>query len=169
MKGKSNGKKNLAQIRALAQTLAAERGISLYDVAMEHEGGQKYLRVYIDKQGGITLNDCEAYHRALIPLVEDYEYDYLEVSSPGIDRELKFDFDIRNNMGSLVEVRLYEPLNGAKVHKGLLAEMAEEVRIRNGNEETVFPRAKVAKVKLVPDLSALEGDDTDNCEVIEEE
>ncbi len=169
MKSKSKDRKNrMTGLREICASLAAGKGFSLYDVSVDTEGGLKYLRVYIDKPDGITLNDCEDYHRALIPLVEDFPYDYLEVSSPGIDRVLKFEDDIARHIGALVEVRLYEPLSGAKTHRGALAAMGEEVIIRRGSEELRFPEAKVAQVRLVPDLSALDSPDTDGVEIIDE-
>ena len=78
-------------IRPLCERLAAERGVELYDVALEKEPTGLYLRIYIDKEGGIGLDDCEGYHRAIQPKVEQYDYDFLEVCSPGIDRPVKTD------------------------------------------------------------------------------
>ena len=66
-----------------------EHGFELVDVELAREGASRYLRIYIDKPDGITLSDCETYHRAVAPLVERVDYDFLEVCSPGLDRPLK--------------------------------------------------------------------------------
>ena len=70
------------------QRLADEQGLELVDVSLDKEPTGKYLRIYIDKPEGISLDDCERYHRAIQPQLESYDYDFLEVSSPGVDRRL---------------------------------------------------------------------------------
>lgn len=85
-----------------AQRLADKLGFELVDVTLDKESTGNYLRVYIDKPEGISLDDCEVYHRALQPLVEDYDYDFMEVSSPGVDRPLKKDRDFERALGSEV-------------------------------------------------------------------
>ena len=76
------------------QALADRLGFELVDVSLDKESSGKYLRIYIDNEAGITLDDCETYHRAIQPQLESYDYDFLEISSPGIDRPLKQDLDI---------------------------------------------------------------------------
>ncbi|MBQ7183829.1 MAG: ribosome maturation factor RimP [Clostridia bacterium] len=170
MKGNAKNKKvQMEKLRDVCSALAEEKGLTLYDVNIDLEGGARYLRVYIDRPGGIDLNACENYHRALIPLVDDYPYDYLEVSSPGIDRVLKFESDILAHIGSRVEVRLYEPLLGGRTHQGSLREMADEVVIARGDELLRFPAAKVAQVRLVPDLNALEDEGADAVELYDDD
>ena len=78
-----------AVVEPKCQRLADSLGFELVDVSLDKEGAGKYLRIYIDKPEGITLDDCERYHRAIAPQVEDFDYDFLEVSSPGVDRPLK--------------------------------------------------------------------------------
>ena len=75
------------------QKVADSLGFELVDVCLDKENTGKYLRIYIDRPEGMDLDSCEKYHRAIQPLVEDYDYDFLEVSSPGIDRPLKKDRD----------------------------------------------------------------------------
>ena len=96
------------------QRIADQMGFELVEVALDREPTGKYLRIYIDKPEGITLDDCEAFHRAALPLVENYDYDFMEVSSPGIDRPLKTDRDYERNLGSRVQVRLFQALDGRK-------------------------------------------------------
>ena len=76
-------------IEPACQKLAQQFGFELVDVELAREGASRYLRIYIDKPDGITLSDCETYHRAVAPLVERVDYDFLEVCSPGLDRPLK--------------------------------------------------------------------------------
>ena len=73
-----------AVVEPKCQRLADELGFELVDVALDKEDTGKYLRIYIDKEAGIDLNDCEKFHRAIQPQLESYDYDFLEVSSPGI-------------------------------------------------------------------------------------
>ena len=84
------------------QALADRMNLELVDVCLDKEGAGKYLRIYIDKPEGISLDDCEAYHRAIQPQLEQYDYDFLEVSSPGVDRPLKKDRDFDRAIGSEV-------------------------------------------------------------------
>ena len=134
-----------------------EFGFDLWDVGFVKEGKEYYLRAYIDKEGGITLDDCEKYHRAVQPSLESFDYDFLEVCSPGIDRPLKTKRDIEKSLGMLVEARLYKPVDGKKAVQGMLKEMDEtHVLLQSGEGEIDLPRKAVAQVRLVPDLSALD-------------
>ena len=141
------GKANLEAVLPQLSALAGEMGYALKDAELAREGKSLYLRIYIDKPGGITLNDCEAYHRKAAGYVEDVDYDFLEVCSPGLDRPLKTDRDFEENAGETVEVHLYRPRKpGGKVFTGtLLGRDADgSIRIRSGSEETVFSRAEVS-------------------------
>ena len=146
-----------AVVEPKCQRLADELGYELVDVALDKEDTGKYLRIYIDKEAGIDLNDCEKYHRAIQPQLESYDYDFLEVCSPGIDRPIKNQRDIDASIGLEVAAKLYKPLNGQKTVQGALVRMNdEEVVILSGEEEVALPRKSVAQVRLVPDLSALD-------------
>ena len=105
-----------APITPKCQRIAEEMGFELVEVALDKEPTGLYLRIYIDRPEGITLDDCEKYHRAVMPLVENFEYDFMEVSSPGVDRPLKTDRDFERNIGTEVEVLT---LDGTKL-KGIL-------------------------------------------------
>ena len=150
---------NMQKIAAICEKTAAKLGYELCDAAIEKEPTGRYLRIYIDveREGGVTLDDCEKYHRAVQPYLEDFDYDFLEVCSPGIDRPLKSKRDIEKSLGLTVEARLYKPLDGQKAIQGALKEMNDEqVVLLQGENEIVIPRKAVAQVRLVPDLSALE-------------
>lgn len=148
---------NMQKIEAICERFAAKLGYELCDVAIEKEPTGRYLRIYIDTDNGITLDDCEKYHRAVQSSLDDFDYDFLEVCSPGIDRPLKSKRDIEKSLGLLVEARLYKPVEGKKSVQGLLKEMNDEnVTLLCGEGETVLPRKVVSQVRLVPDLSALD-------------
>ena len=106
--------------------LAEKLGFELVDVCLDRENAGKFLRIYIDKPEGITLDDCEAYHRAIQPQVENYDYDFLEVSSPGIDRPLKKDRDFERNFGETVDVHLFKPMDGSKILQGILTGLEKD-------------------------------------------
>ena len=148
---------NLQLISDLCEKYARKMGYELCDVSLDKEPTGRYLRIYIDKEAGITLDDCETFHRAVQPGLETFDYDFLEVCSPGIDRPLKTRRDVEKSLGLLVEVRLYKPVEGQKSVQGLLEAMDDDaVTVRAGEALRTFPRKAVAQVRLVPDLSALE-------------
>ena len=103
------------------QALAQRMGLELVDVCLDKESAGKYLRIYLDKPEGLSLDDCESYHRAIQPQLEQYDYDFLEVSSPGVDRPLKTPRDYERHLGDEVEVKLFKAVNGQKVYTGILA------------------------------------------------
>lgn len=110
--------KVVTAVRELAQPLCDELGLSLWDVRFEKEGATWYLRVFIDKDGGINIDDCEALHRPLNDLLDETDpipQQYVfEVSSPGLARELKRPEHFEACMGDPVRVRFIRPRNGEK-------------------------------------------------------
>jgi len=100
-------------------------GYEFVDVELAKEHGAAFLRIYVDKAGGMSLDDCAAFHHAIIGQIEDLEYDYLEISSPGVDRPLKRERDFERVRGETVEVKLYKAQDGAKVHRGELVGLVD--------------------------------------------
>ena len=148
--------KSVAEIvRGLAEPLAEEFGYFLWDVEFVREGSKRILRITIDSDEGIGVDDCEKMHRAIDPILDEAdpieEAYYLEVSSPGIERELKNDMHIEYCMGADVEVRLYAPRDGSKVFRGELFELCEDgsIAIKSGEVRLDFERASIAKIKTV--------------------
>ena len=137
----------------LITPVADELGYFIWDVEFVKEGGKKILRVTIDNEDGITIEDCEKLHRAIDPVLDEAdpieEAYYLEVSSPGIERDLKTDMHISACEGWDVEVRLYAPVDNSKIFRGKLMELGEDGEIRIDANGTVrqFPRAAVAKIQ----------------------
>ncbi len=137
--------------------IADQMGFELVEVALDKEPAGKYLRIYIDKPEGITLDDCEKYHKAVQPLVESYDYDFMEVSSPGIDRPLKTDRDYERNLGAEVEVKLFRPMDGTKEFQGILAGYDQEnLILETGGAEKQISRKAAALVKPVVDMTGVE-------------
>ena len=140
-------------VEELISPIAEELGYFIWDVEFVKEGGRRILRVTIDSEEGITVDDCEKLHRAIDPVLDAAdpieEAYYLEVSSPGIERDLKTDMHISACEGWDVEVRLYAPIDNAKLFRGKLLEMGEggEIRIDINGEVREFARASVAKIQ----------------------
>lgn len=137
-------------VEPACRELAEKLHYELVDIELAREGANRYLRLYIDKPDGITLNDCETYHRAVIPLVERVNYDFLEVCSPGVDRPLKKQRDYDAHVGDTVEISLFKPVNKRRRFEGeLLGLDGGEVSIRCGEETLRFALADIALCKPV--------------------
>ncbi len=149
-----------ATVENLARPLIEPMGYELVDVEFVKEGGRRFLRLYIDKQGGVTLDDCTAVSRAVEtrldevdPIAEPY---YLEVSSPGIERPLKRATDFTRFAGHMVKISTYAPIDGVKSFVGELRSLTDgNVHLwlgapgpgKTGREVTI-PYDKVAKAHL---------------------
>lgn len=149
-----------AAVEPIARGLAESMGFEIVDIELVREGPGRYLRIYLDKDGGFTLDDCERFHRAVQPKLETIDYDFLEVSSPGADRPLKTADDFARAAGTQVEVRLYKPLDGSKVLEGTLSGFDEEtIRIQTPAGEKELVRKDVALVKPVIHFDEADGGD----------
>ncbi|MBR3503349.1 MAG: ribosome maturation factor RimP [Clostridia bacterium] len=140
-------------VEPTAQKLAEKLGLELVDVELAKENTGKFLRFYIDKPEGIDLDALETFHRAVLPLMDDVDYDYMEVCSPGADRPLKKPADFERAKGQTVEVRLYRAVDGLKSFTGELAGLIDgQVVILTGGAERAFPQKLVAQVAPVIEL-----------------
>ena len=140
-------------VLALAQPVVEAEGCEIWDVEYVKEAGAWYLRVYIDKAGGVSIDYCEAVSRALDPVLDEADpipTSYIfEVSSAGVERELKRPRDFEKFLGSQVEVRHYQPVEGAKAHTGTLRGYADgAVTIEINGAEKTYQKAQVAQVRL---------------------
>lgn len=142
----------------LVQPLVDKNKFELVDVEYVKEAGTNYLRVYIDKEGGITIDDCEIISRALSDLLDEKDYIdeayILEVSSPGLGRPLKKDKDFARSIGEEVDVKLFKPIEKQKEFSGILESYNDtEVTIRL-DEDTVmnFNRKDIALIRLAFDF-----------------
>ena len=149
-----------AVVEPRCRRLAEEQGLELVDVCLDKEGAGKYLRIYIDKPEGVSLDDCERYHRAIQPQLESYDYDFLEVSSPGVDRPLKKDRDFERAIRQEVEVHLFKAVDGVKLITGNLADFSrDEIVLDTPAGEKRLSRRACALVKPVVDMEGVENVD----------
>ncbi len=141
------------EVACIAGPVVSEAGFELVDVEFVREGPNRYLRIFIDKPGGITIDDCQAVSERLSVLLDKAEpvkqsY-FLEVSSPGLDRPLKKESDFERYRGETVQLKLYKPQNGKKVFEGVLEGLKEgEICITDNEGQSLeFDRNDVAIVK----------------------
>ena len=137
----------------LAKGVVEAEGCSLWDVEYVREAGSYYLRVYIDKPGGVSINDCEAISRTLDKLLDEADPipdSYIfEVASAGAERELKRPSDFEAFLGSEVEVRTYKSINGQKAFVGTLEKYEDgAVTLSSGKKQIRLEKQDIALVKL---------------------
>ena len=141
------------KVEALARPVVEDEGCELWSVEYVREAGSWYLRVFIDKDGGVGIDDCERISRRLDPILDEADpipdsYVF-EVGSAGAERELKRPSDFEKFMGSEVEVKLYQPKDGRKAFVGVLAAYDNgRVTITSGKETLEFDKSQVAQVRL---------------------
>ena len=144
----------VSRTEALLEPIIKANRFELVDVEYVKEGGTWYLRAYIDKPGGITVDDCEVVNRELGDLLDRDDFiegSYvLEVSSPGLDRPLRKEKDFVRNLGKEVEIRTYRMIDGGKDFHGLLRAWDKDtVTIEDADgAEKVFPRGDIALIRL---------------------
>lgn len=142
----------------LLQPIIAENNFELVDVEFVKEGSNWYLRAYIDKDGGITVDDCELVSRALSDLLDEKDFIdeayILEVSSPGLGRPLKKDKDFARSIGEEVEIKLFRAIDKQKDYSGYLkAYDKDTVTIEDDDEnEMVLERSNIALIRLALDF-----------------
>ena len=143
---------------AMAQPIIDQFGFELVDVEYVKEGGTWYLRAYIDKEGGITVNDCETVAREMNEILdrEDFVEDsyVFEVSSPGLGRPLKKEKDYVRSMGKEIEIRTYRAINREKEFYGILSAYDEStvtIETENG-EKMTFEKPDIALIRLAFDF-----------------
>ena len=136
-------------VEDLITPIITNLGYKLYDVIYEKEAKDYYLRIFIDKDTGISLEDCEKVNNAITGVLDEKDYIkeqyFLEVSSPGVERILRKDWQIKENIGQNVEVKLFKPLNGEKVITGTLKDLNDESIIIDNIE---IPRKDISLIKI---------------------
>lgn len=138
-------------VEAIARPIVEDEGCTLWSVEYVREAGRWFLRVFIDKEGGVDVADCERISRRLDPILDEKdpipESYVFEVGSAGIERELKRPSDFEQFMGSEVELKLYQPVNGKKSDVGVLNGYNDgDVTVG----ETTYKKQQVAQVRLHP-------------------
>ena len=142
----------------ILQPIMEKNGFELWDVEYVKEGSNWYLRAYIDKPGGINVEDCEKVSRELSDILDEKDFipdSYiLEVSSPGLGRPLKKEKDFKRSIGEEVEIRTYRMIDRQKEFTGILAKYDENtvtIEIEEGQEK-VFEKSEIALIRLAFDF-----------------
>ncbi len=139
----------------LLEPILRENNFELYDVEFVKEAGTFYLRAFIDKEGGININDCELVSRRLSDLLDEKDFIpdayILEVSSPGLGRALKKDKHFEKSIGEEVEIKLFKAIDKQKDFTGYLESFNDEVIVISdeAENEMEFERSNIASVRLV--------------------
>ncbi len=141
----------------LLQPIAEANHVEIYDVEYVKEGNEWFLRAYIDKEGGVDINDCVAVSRVLSDKLDEEDFIdeayTLEVSSPGLGRTLKKDKHLEKSLGEEVEIKTYKPIEKCKEFAGILkAYDADSITIETDGKEKVFTRADIALIRLALDF-----------------
>ena len=149
----------MAKIEEKVENLVKDKvqklGYNLYDVEYVKEGKEFYLRIYIDKPTGITLEDCELVSNNVNELLDDADYIkeqyFLEVSSPGIERILKKDKHLKENIGKKVQIKLFKPFNGQKQYEGILKDFNENAVTIENLQNLKIERQNISQIKTIFD------------------
>ena len=141
------------QVAQFAEPIVLEKGCTLWDVEYVREGSEYFLRLYIDKEGGVDITDCEAISRAVDPILDEKdpipESYHFEVCSAGLERALKRPGDFERFMGSAITVKLYRPRNGLKEIPCVLEGYDNgKLTVTAGKETITFEKSEVALVRL---------------------
>lgn len=152
------GKNSIAQsVTELVEPVIREEGLELVDVEYKKEGQGWYLRIYIDKKGGVTVDDCQKVSRRIEDMIEIDEIVnsayILEVSSPGLDRPLKKEKDFLRSLGKKIRVTTYSPVNNQRNFVGIIKDLSNETLYLEVNEAPIaIPLATIANAKYVLDF-----------------
>ena len=147
-------KEVLKKLRGICNSIAEDLDYELVDLEYVKENGRYFLRVYIHKDGGVDLEDCQKMSKNLSekldqedPIRDTY---YLEVSSPGLDRPLKSDKDLKRSIESDIEIKLYSPFDGKKDYEGKLIYFdSDSIKIEKDNQKIVeIPRESISMIRL---------------------
>lgn len=140
-------------VASLAKPVVEQFGCELWDVEYVREGSEYFLRLYLDKEGGVDINDCEAVSRAFDPILDEKDpipgsY-HFEVCSAGLERVLKRPSDFQRFLGSPITVKLYRPRNGLKEIPCVLRGYEDgRLTVEAGKETITFEKSEVAQVRL---------------------
>lgn len=146
-------KKNIAStVRDLISPTVLDLGYVVWDVEYAKEGADFHLTVTIDNNDGITIEDCERVHRAIDPILDEADpiesaY-HLNVSSPGIERELRTDFHIESCIGDTVEMKLFAPVDASRVHTGTLVSYENGIlTVDTGEKQVSVERSAISRLQ----------------------
>ena len=141
-------------VREAIEPTVTELGYRIWDVTYSKIGADYHLEITIDSDNGINIEDCERVHRAIDPILDEVDpiegFYYLEVSSPGVERELRTEEHISLSVGSKVEAKLFAPKDGAKSITGILSSYSDgKITLTADEQEYVLDRSEVSKLRTV--------------------
>lgn len=144
------------RVESLLKPIIENIGYKLYDVEYAKEAKNYFLRIFIDKDNGsIDLEDCEKVNNAITDILDEADYIkeqyFLEVSSPGVERVIRKDAQLQENIGTNVEINLFKPINGSKQYQGILKEFNNEEIIIEKDNLINIPRKNISLIKTVYD------------------
>ena len=144
------------KVQNLLEEIIQNLGYDLYDIEYVKEGKDYYLRIYIDSENGISLDDCEIVSNNITDLLDkdDFikEQYFLEVSSPGVERVLKKDKHLQNNLGIKVQIKLFKQFNGQKQYEGILKSFNEKNIVIEINSQNInIERQNIGQIKTIFD------------------
>ena len=152
--------KSIEEIQNALQPIADELSVEIVDVEFK-QGREPALTIYIDVEGGVDLNTCETFHRAIDAVLDEVDPTFgapytLNVSSPGVDRPLKTKRDFEKCMGKKVEIKLFAPLKGKKFFEAeLIGYDGNCITLKDKDGEWKLELSKIAKVNQAIDFAAL--------------
>ncbi len=133
--------------------------ISLYDVIYEKEGKDFYLRIFIEKDGGVDISDCENVNNAINDILDEKDFIkghyYLEVSSAGLEKTLRLDKHFEDNIGNKIQISLYKPINNSKNVIGILKDYDDEKVIVESDEIIEINKNDISLIKTVFDWDSI--------------
>lgn len=140
-------------LEKLALPVCERHGVYIYNTEYKKEGSEYYLRLFIDKDGGVTIEDCENVSREISPMLDDLTFikdAYIfEVSSPGIDRVLSRPWHFEKVMGQEIDIKLFAAIDGKKEISGVLKAYSDgEITVVANDKEIIIEKGKAASVKL---------------------
>ncbi len=141
-------------VREAIEPTVLECGCTIWDITYGKVGADYHLEITIDKEGGVDITDCERVHRAIDPILDECDpiegFYYLEVSSPGVERELRTDAHIEASIGERVLAKLFAPIDGVKAYEGTLSSYEDGVvTITSGENTASLKRADISKLTTV--------------------
>ena len=141
-------------VREGIEPIVTELGYRIWDITYNKIGADYHLEITIDSDSGIEISDCERVHRAIDPVLDEIDpidgFYYLEVSSPGVERELRTDEHVSLSVGERVEVKLFAPKDGVKSLVGVLSSFEDGVvKINCNGQEYSFARTEISKLKTI--------------------
>ncbi len=150
-----NSKEIVKKVTELTNEVVKDTEIEIFDIEYVKEGPRYFLRIFIDKENGINIQDCEKVSRAVEPLIDEADFIkpayILEVSSPGADRPLKKDSDYEKYSGKIIDLKLYKAIDGIKEFQGELMGLSDDketIKLVIDNKEVEFKKADVAICRL---------------------